>query len=176
MSPLVPHAPEQLHAHLSGSIRRSTLLELAKAQGVSTRVLEFDSSHTRTLSECFEIFEIIHKSISSVEVLKRVTREVIIDFHEDNVKYLGEFVAHIAASLRLFLANVLAFSLLSLTFSLPRAFRAQNDPPGVGRRYKRTRIRGKVIVPVYAPSTYYIALCYLAKVGHRRNGFEADLS
>ena len=57
----------ELHAHLNGSIRRSTLLELCRAHGAelfgkAEKLLEVsaDRRDSRTLSECFDIFALIH--------------------------------------------------------------------------------------------------------------------
>jgi adenosine deaminase len=42
----------------------------------------------RSLSECFEIFELIHALVDTAPVLKRVTREVLEDFAADGVCYV----------------------------------------------------------------------------------------
>mmetsp|Transcript_30676 Transcript_30676/g.62370 ORF Transcript_30676/g.62370 Transcript_30676/m.62370 type:complete len:383 (-) Transcript_30676:143-1291(-) len=82
-----------LHAHLSGSIRPSTLLELSEERGLSFKARQLldavcNTRDSRTLSQCFEIFELIHKTIDSIAVLRRVTREVIDDMAASSVVYL----------------------------------------------------------------------------------------
>ncbi len=42
----------------------------------------------RTLSECFKIFDIIHKVTTDHDVISRITEEVLRDFSADNVLYL----------------------------------------------------------------------------------------
>ena len=36
----------------------------------------------------FRVFDLIHKVVNSLEIIKRITREMIIDFEEQNVIYL----------------------------------------------------------------------------------------
>ncbi|KAL3790056.1 hypothetical protein ACHAWO_004813 [Cyclotella atomus] len=98
------HLPKiELHAHLNGSIRESTLVELARERSVSlpAKLLQHEAEHhdadrdalffntkPRSLEECFEIFSYIPKCVDDVAALKRITREVLEDFANDNVVYL----------------------------------------------------------------------------------------
>ncbi|GMI47501.1 hypothetical protein TrCOL_g4769 [Triparma columacea] len=81
----------ELHSHLNGSIRNSTLKDLLTNLSVPIpRTLqnpELEES-TRTLSECFEIFPLIHLAVSTSSALRRVVRETLSDFESDNVIYL----------------------------------------------------------------------------------------
>lgn len=85
-----------LHAHLSGCVRPSTLLELSKNKGTelsiqAERLLSASSyikRESRTLSECFEIFNLIHSIMNNKETLRRVVYEALYDFYHDNVVYL----------------------------------------------------------------------------------------
>ena len=90
----------ELHAHLSGSVRYSTLIELVK-QGSDESEKESDLSvlnslqshiedlkEPRELSECFKVFGILHRLIKNGEILKNVTRHVLDDFRSDNCAYL----------------------------------------------------------------------------------------
>lgn len=74
----------ELHAHLAGSARVTTIAELAP-DTVDRAVLRHGE---RTLDECFAVFAAIHATMSTTAVLERVTREVLADFAADNVKYL----------------------------------------------------------------------------------------
>lgn len=74
----------ELHVHLGGCITQSTLAELSIAKGVPPPK-QYKRS---TLEECFEIFKAIHTSMCTLDDLARVTKETVLDFARDNVKYL----------------------------------------------------------------------------------------
>lgn len=78
----------ELHAHIHGSIRPSTLQELlledAHFHGTEPRTLP----PNRSLDECFEMFHLIHQVVVSRAVLRRITVEAVEDFAKENVKYL----------------------------------------------------------------------------------------
>ncbi|KAJ3435937.1 adenosine deaminase-like protein [Anaeramoeba flamelloides] len=78
----------ELHAHLNGSIRENTLRSLLKANGTTISGHIFDSYHNRTLSECFTLFDLIHKVTNSTEVISKITREMLEDFSAENCKHL----------------------------------------------------------------------------------------
>ncbi|KAH7427991.1 hypothetical protein KP509_10G070500 [Ceratopteris richardii] len=83
----------ELHAHLNGSIRSSTLLELASRfskmgtinfHEVQAIILKGD----RSLTECFKLFELIHLLTTDHQVITQITKEVVEDFASENVIYL----------------------------------------------------------------------------------------
>lgn len=74
----------ELHAHLHGSARLTTIAELAPP-GVDVRI---DIDGERTLDGCFALFAAIHKTVTSLAAVRRITAEVLADFAADNVKYL----------------------------------------------------------------------------------------
>ncbi|CAH2071650.1 unnamed protein product [Thlaspi arvense] len=83
----------ELHAHLNGSIRDSTLLELAKVLGekgviVFADVEDVIRKNDRSLSEVFKLFDLIHKITTDHQTVTRITREVVEDFALENVVYL----------------------------------------------------------------------------------------
>ncbi|XP_051124730.1 N6-mAMP deaminase [Andrographis paniculata] len=83
----------ELHAHLNGSIRDSTLLELARGLGekgdiVFSDVEQVIMKNDRSLSEVFKLFDLIHIITTDHETVTRITREVIEDFAAENVVYL----------------------------------------------------------------------------------------
>lgn len=83
----------ELHAHLNGSIRDSTLLELAKALGEKDVILFSDVEHVirkndRSLNEVFKLFDLIHIITTDHTTLTRITKEVVEDFASENVIYL----------------------------------------------------------------------------------------
>lgn len=103
----------ELHAHLNGSIRESTLVDLARERGVQLSpklhapAQQLDhagdtkqnrnrhraesrmyNTKPRSLLECFEIFEEIPKCVNDLKALQRITREALEDFANENVAYL----------------------------------------------------------------------------------------
>jgi adenosine deaminase len=83
----------ELHAHINGSIRDSTLLELMKAQNPSSDAIGFlqtkvGPNDSRSLSDCFKLFGFIHAAVTTTDVVTRITRECIEDFCAENVKYV----------------------------------------------------------------------------------------
>jgi len=79
----------ELHAHLHGCARMSTIAELAPAGLDTSRLTEQAGvGADRSLDVCFEVFGAIHKTVTSLAAVRRVAREVLADFAADNVKYL----------------------------------------------------------------------------------------
>ncbi|XP_058072583.1 N6-mAMP deaminase [Magnolia sinica] len=83
----------ELHAHLNGSVRDSTLLELAKALGEKGVIVFSDVEHVilkndRCLPECFKLFDLIRILTTDHTTVTRITKEVIEDFAAENVVYL----------------------------------------------------------------------------------------
>eukprot|EP00697_Spironema_sp_BW2_P005443 gnl/Spiro4/17597_TR9382_c0_g2_i1.p1 gnl/Spiro4/17597_TR9382_c0_g2~~gnl/Spiro4/17597_TR9382_c0_g2_i1.p1 ORF type:complete len:251 (+),score=52.24 gnl/Spiro4/17597_TR9382_c0_g2_i1:22-753(+) len=77
----------ELHAHLTGSVRESTVEELYRARG--TTPAAYSCFHpSRSLDESFELFKAIHAINDSLEVLHRLTAEVCEDFEQDGCVYL----------------------------------------------------------------------------------------
>ncbi|GAO52288.1 Metallo-dependent hydrolase [Saitoella complicata NRRL Y-17804] len=79
----------ELHAHLNGSVRLSTLRELAAMHNIDPSSAMFlNHMDDRTLTECFGVFEVVHKITTSHQVLRRITREMCEDAEEDGVVYM----------------------------------------------------------------------------------------
>ena len=87
----------ELHAHMNGCIRNSTILDLAKeleSRGQKTLLNEEDlelltaDSADRSLAQCFRLFAIIHRVTTTHNAVTRIAREVTEDFFADNVRYL----------------------------------------------------------------------------------------
>jgi len=101
----------ELHAHLNGSIRQQTLVELASERNVrlppkmmlhdsaqtqlhaddiinDNEEVSFWNTHPRSLQDCFEVFEYIPKCVDDLVALRRITEEVLIDAAEDGVVYI----------------------------------------------------------------------------------------
>lgn len=80
----------ELHAHLHGCARLDTIRELAPP-GVDKAELRNTSEvgkNDRSLDACFAIFGAIHKTVTTLAAVRRITREVLSDFAADGVKYL----------------------------------------------------------------------------------------
>ncbi|ESQ38111.1 hypothetical protein EUTSA_v10028765mg [Eutrema salsugineum] len=83
----------ELHAHLNGSIRESTLLELARVLGEKGVIVFADfedviRKNDRSLAEVFKLFDLIHMITTDHKTVTRITREVVEDFALENVVYL----------------------------------------------------------------------------------------
>ncbi|XAR53776.1 Adenosine deaminase [Bertholletia excelsa] len=83
----------ELHAHLNGSIRDSTLLELARGLGETGTIVFSDVEHAilkddRSLHEVFKLFDLIHIVTTEHETVTRITKEVVEDFAAENIVYL----------------------------------------------------------------------------------------
>lgn len=83
----------ELHAHLNGSARSSTLLELARGLGEKGVIVFSDVEHVilkddRSLTEVFKLFDLIHVLTTDHATVTRITKEVVGDFAAENVVYL----------------------------------------------------------------------------------------
>eukprot|EP01041_Mallomonas_annulata_P010929 gene10929-22815_t len=78
----------ELHAHLHGSIRKTTLIELANKNGLMNKNIEGLYSSPRNIDTCFQIFDIIHHIIQSKDSVSRILTEALEDFMNENVIYL----------------------------------------------------------------------------------------
>jgi len=76
----------ELHSHLAGSIRDSTLRDLLPSDSPLHDVL--DGAQKRSLLQTFEIFGVIHRTVTTSELLNRIVLEMIEDNADDNVIYL----------------------------------------------------------------------------------------
>jgi adenosine deaminase len=88
----------ELHAHLDGSMRLATMLDLARSQGklsalpsdsmdgLADALLRIDDS--RDLSEFLSWFKYTIRLMQSADALRRVAYEMAEDFARDNVRYL----------------------------------------------------------------------------------------
>lgn len=90
----------ELHAHLNGCVRESTLFELAKERGVTLNTHHFshqansETDHSmynvrpRSLMDCFDMFAEISQCVDDLSALSRIAREALEDFAAENVTYL----------------------------------------------------------------------------------------
>ena len=81
----------ELHAHLNGSIRIQTLNELIQKANYSdaeVQRVQILNDDDRSLDECFRIFDMIYKVVRTPETIRRIMRETLEDFEEDNVVYV----------------------------------------------------------------------------------------
>ncbi|XP_037496520.1 N6-mAMP deaminase [Jatropha curcas] len=72
----------ELHAHLNGSVRDSTLLELARVLGEKGEIVFSDVEHVimkndRSLREVFKLFDLIHILTTDHKTVARITKEFI---------------------------------------------------------------------------------------------------
>lgn len=86
----------ELHAHLNGCVRPSTLCELAidddklgkgSDDVIMSNINKLGKSEN-SLQLGFQLFDMIHKVTNTLDIIARITRETIEDCAIDNVKYL----------------------------------------------------------------------------------------
>lgn len=77
----------ELHAHLSGSIRLSTLLEWAPQNPVLLVHSKLKEKRP-TINQQFELFKEIHKIVNSKDRLIQAVKEIIADYMSENTIYL----------------------------------------------------------------------------------------
>ncbi|MBD3347954.1 MAG: adenosine deaminase [Candidatus Eisenbacteria bacterium] len=84
-----------LHVHLDGSLRRSTLLELAREQGVCPESGDGESfvsglpfTRGMTLVSCLARFDVTVGLLQSERVLRRVADELVRDCYLDGVRHV----------------------------------------------------------------------------------------
>lgn len=86
----------ELHRHLEGSLRLSTMLDIARKHGVTVPVsllnlsglVQVQDQDPMTFSNFLEKFKTLRLFYRSPDVIHRVTREAVEDAAKDNVRYL----------------------------------------------------------------------------------------
>uniref|UniRef100_A0A0G4FUG6 Adenosine deaminase domain-containing protein n=1 Tax=Chromera velia CCMP2878 TaxID=1169474 RepID=A0A0G4FUG6_9ALVE len=84
----------ELHSHLHGNIRQSTLQSLLEEKKKTRPVLQgvsfapFEILDSRDLDKCFSYFDTVYKVVDDAESVEKITREVLQDYAAENVKYL----------------------------------------------------------------------------------------
>jgi len=75
----------ELHSHIGGNLRPSTFLELAEKNNVNVDHIDF---YNITLKSAFDIFSAVGKVLNSLDILKRVLKEIVEDYSKTNTRYL----------------------------------------------------------------------------------------
>ena len=125
----------ELHVHLDGSLRLSTLIDLARQQGVSLpsyeeqglRELVFKSQYAN-LGEYLTGFAYTCAVMRDNETLERVACELAEDVLEENVRYLE---VRFAPQLHVARSDEMIGVLAAVTRGLERAAKAFNETPAV---------------------------------------------
>lgn len=82
----------ELHCHLEGSARPSTIVELAKRNGVALPVDDpTELFHFSSLTEFLEVYGIVCSSLRSAEDLRRITYEALEDAAGVGIRYREMF-------------------------------------------------------------------------------------
>ena len=86
----------ELHCHLDGSLRPETIIDIAKAEGISIPFYDVYNirkevtapEECKSLDEYLKRFEIPNLVMQSKESLRRITYELLEDSAKENVKYI----------------------------------------------------------------------------------------
>lgn len=85
----------ELHRHLEGSIRLSTLLDIGSTHNMDLpgfenlgKLVQISSDDQRTPSNFLSKFQILRQFFKSPDVIDRITREAVADAAEENIRYL----------------------------------------------------------------------------------------
>lgn len=81
----------ELHAHLTGSVRVKTILELLDESDKEDYINLMSCINTQSkdkFEKCFGIFGYIYKIITSIDVVRRITFEMLVDWSKNNCYYL----------------------------------------------------------------------------------------
>lgn len=86
----------ELHRHLEGSLRLSTMLDIARKHGVTvpasllnlSGLVQVQEQDPMTFSNFLEKFKTLRLFYRSPDVIHRVTREAVEDAAKDNVRYI----------------------------------------------------------------------------------------
>lgn len=82
----------ELHCHLEGSIRPTTVAEIARANGVALPVEDpTDLYRFTSLTEFLEVYSIICASLQTVDDFRRITYEALVDAAAAGVRYREMF-------------------------------------------------------------------------------------
>jgi adenosine deaminase len=84
-----------LHRHLEGSLRLSTLIEVGRAYDLDIpgvdqlrRLVQIDQEDVHSSKNFLSKFEVLRNFYRSPEVIKRIAEEAVVDAAADNVRYL----------------------------------------------------------------------------------------
>ena len=75
----------ELHAHLTGCMRPQTFLELVEKKGIDIEKIDF---YQITVDMGFQILNVAGALITDCQTLKRVAKEMIADYANQNTRYL----------------------------------------------------------------------------------------
>jgi adenosine deaminase len=86
----------ELHRHLEGSLRLSTMLDIARKHGVTVPIsmlnlsglVQVQDQDPMTFSNFLDKFKTLRLFYKSPDVIHRVTREAVEDAAQDNVRYM----------------------------------------------------------------------------------------
>lgn len=83
----------ELHAHIGGSVREQTILELINEKKETDVTLDQVTltpwnMGKRTMEQCFELFSVIHRLCDDLDTVCRITEEALQDFVADGARYV----------------------------------------------------------------------------------------
>ncbi|MEW5939354.1 MAG: adenosine deaminase [Chloroflexota bacterium] len=89
----LPYPKVDLHRHLEGTLRLSTMLEIARAHSITvpaslSGLVQVQDSDPQTFQNFLAKFNTLRLFYRSPDVIHRITREAVEDAAKDNVRYL----------------------------------------------------------------------------------------
>jgi len=85
----------ELHRHLEGSLRLTTLMEVGQAYDLDIpdadhfrQLVQVDQADPHTSQNFLSKFEVLRNFYRSPEIIKRISEEAVVDAAADNVRYL----------------------------------------------------------------------------------------
>ncbi|GAC99302.1 hypothetical protein PHSY_006903 [Pseudozyma hubeiensis SY62] len=172
----------ELHAHLNGSIRRSTLSHLAALRNVDPSTTRILSHIPSTLSEAFDVFRIIHSCVVTLADVERIAYEIGEDMEEDGVVYAeirstprdmgeGDLEGYVKAVLRGFDRYRLEKGkvILRLLLSIDRAKHTASDSYEIVSLAAKFRSQGVIGIDLSGDPTKGDFGTYLPALTHARS-------
>ena len=149
----------QLHVHMTGSLRRSTLEELENKHGISenekARLLKGEDQYKDYAQFARKGYDIARKCIKDESDIKRVLDDIIGDSILENVKWVEVSVYPISFAQDLGTSDMSLDEMLSKLMALFNEKVAEASERGLGLGFVFTAVRSKTFPDIKVPEYEY---------------------